>query len=755
MKRIAVVFVTFVSLLALSIPFAVPVMAASMTINSDTSVQVVGVYNKAGGGSSFVDLSSAPLNALRAQEPKPYPTGYVSEGPEVTGSVWDTGVNWSFQTNAPNADWIWETERSEGPSSYDVSNPLYDAAAYTNGRVVVFEKEFTITGTPLDSNIRITADNCWEVFINGISMGKSATAKVASWWSTNLRETSVATTGWQSVGNVNIPAASLNNGLNTLTIYAANEYFFSDDGNNPSPALRVSPYYQYNPGAMIFSMTVNYDEFVAAPSVTVEKTATIGGDLVDEAGDEISYEVVVTNTGNVPLTGTLADTLAGISSITGPVESMALDSTLEVGETWTYTYTYTASQADIDNNGKNPEDGFINNTATFTPSSGSPQSDSEAVPVDQAPGIEVVKTVDPTSVSAPGSVTYTYDVTNTGNVTLTGITVMDDNATPSNTADDFAVTLGATTLAPGASTSGTAIRNISQADIDAGETIVNWVTADSAESAPDTDDASVAIVQEPSIDIEKLVNGMDADTQLTGPFVAFGSIVNYSFVVTNTGNVTLTNISVTDTVLGNIGTIASLAPGASQTLIATASAVYGAHKNTGTASTTFNGVVDDTDDGWYTGPVATRTQGFWQTHTAFTTYVFGLCPETWAALGILDTGDLFGAFYASIPKTTEGDHRSELNQAKMQLLQQLVAAKLDVCYFGMADPGITATIAAAEAAFLTGTDAQAIRDLAGLLDDYNNYGDAVTPPDPMDQGPATPKASKTIADLELWDYLGP
>lgn len=223
--------------IGLALPMAAPVMAApaTLSVTIDTSVQIVGVYNEAGGVSTYVDLSGSPLNAVLAQEPKPYPTGYATEPPDTTGSIWDTGVNWSFQTNAPNADWIWETERAEGPASYDTGNPRYDLAASTNGRVVVFEKDFTISGMPDSGMLDITADNCWEVWINGAYLARSATAKVAGWETTDLHQASVDTNGWQTVGHVVVPGGMLVNGENTITILAGNEYFASDDGNSPSP----------------------------------------------------------------------------------------------------------------------------------------------------------------------------------------------------------------------------------------------------------------------------------------------------------------------------------------------------------------------------------------------------------------------------------------------------------------------------------------------------------------------------------------
>lgn len=251
------------------------VHAASFSVVSDNTVDIVGVYNKAGGSSNFVDLSVSPIKAVRAQEPKPYPNGYVSEGPEVTNSVWDTGVEWSFQTNAPGSDWIWETERAEGPASLDPSDPRYDADASSNGRVVVFQKEFDIVGIPQNSNLRITADNGWEVWVNGNYVARSATAKTAGWELSALYESSLGSSGWQTVGNITIPASVLLTGKNTLKILAGNEYYHPSNpnfeaNNSPVPAYVSNPYTQRNPGGLIFSLNVAYEVSPLVVTKTVE-----------------------------------------------------------------------------------------------------------------------------------------------------------------------------------------------------------------------------------------------------------------------------------------------------------------------------------------------------------------------------------------------------------------------------------------------------------------------------------------------------
>jgi hypothetical protein len=182
----------------------------------------------------------------------------------VTGSVWDLGVNWSFQANAPGADWIWETVRAEDPASvYASDDPLYDPNPSSNGRVVVFERTFTISGVPTSGTLRIAADNCYEVWINGVYVARSATAKVADWQESNLTEGFVGSSGWQAVGNYTGLETYLKSGENTIRILAGNEYYHPTNAsfefnNSPAPPYVASPYRQQNPGALIFTLGVEY-----------------------------------------------------------------------------------------------------------------------------------------------------------------------------------------------------------------------------------------------------------------------------------------------------------------------------------------------------------------------------------------------------------------------------------------------------------------------------------------------------------------
>src|SRR5262245_26476556 len=94
-----------------------------------------------------------------------------------------------------------------------------------------------------------------------------------------------------------------------------------------------------------------------------------------------------------------------------------------------------------------------------------------------------------------------------------------------------------------------------------------------------------------AVNIVKFVNGEDADSP-TGPHEGVGSTLTFSYVVTNTGNVPLANVVVSD---DQLGTIAGPAGGDTNnnglldltetwTYLHTATAVPGQQTNTGTVT---------------------------------------------------------------------------------------------------------------------------------------------------------------------------
>ena len=287
------------------------------------------------------------------------------------------------------------------------------------------------------------------------------------------------------------------------------------------------------------TITSNSDFVIASairtPSYVIDKNVTdVGGDgasgRADLAGEAITYEISLLNTGNVSLVGvSVNDPLLG--TLTGPTESGVSDGVLYVGETWTYSGTYYVTQADIENNGGG--DGDIDNTASATTTSlPTAQTASVSVPVDQNPSMSVVKSSTTAGVTAAAEVVpYSYLLTNTGNLTLTGISLVDDNT-------DAVRSVAATTLIPAATTTCTAQHTVTQPEMDTGGNLTNNVIASSNEAPNATDSLDIPITQNPALTVAK--------TSTTAGVTAAAEVVPYSYLLTNTGNLTLTGISLVD-----------------------------------------------------------------------------------------------------------------------------------------------------------------------------------------------------------------
>jgi hypothetical protein len=200
------------------------------------------------------------------------------------------------------------------------------------------------------------------------------------------------------------------------------------------------------------------------------------------------------------------------------------------GNSETCDGSYTLVQADVDN-------GSRDNTATADSDETEPETDDETVILPQGASMTVVKSSQTETINAPMTVSYAYLVTNTQDATLTGISLVDDNITS-------AMSCPATTLAAGESFICTATKLVTQTDVDNnGSPVVdsgsldNNVTASSAEAEDATDDFSIPFVIDPSMSMVK--SSTTTQVSGTGP-------VDYSYLVTNTGNVTLSGLSLDD-----------------------------------------------------------------------------------------------------------------------------------------------------------------------------------------------------------------
>ncbi|MGL5928057.1 MAG: DUF7507 domain-containing protein, partial [Dermatophilaceae bacterium] len=285
------------------------------------------------------------------------------------------------------------------------------------------------------------------------------------------------------------------------------------------------------------------------PGLSLTKQAEVtdvDGDGAVGLGDTIAWTFSIVNTGNVSLVrGVVDDPIAGtVDCIT---EAGLPDPTvMDPDQLWTCVATtpYVITQADVD-------DGVVTNTATVRaatrggdlPVVSNPSSTETVIGSTSALTLTKTATVvdDGDGVIEVGDVIrWTFEVANAGTATVADIAVDDPLA--------GAVTCAATTLAPGATTTCAADTEyqITQADVDAGE-VVNVATASgSSTGGPVTSFAATTttpIPRRPALTLAK--TGSVTDTNDSGRTDA-GDEILWTFVVENTGNVTLRDVVVDD-----------------------------------------------------------------------------------------------------------------------------------------------------------------------------------------------------------------
>ena len=294
--------------------------------------------------------------------------------------------------------------------------------------------------------------------------------------------------------------------------------------------------------------------FTNNPTIDLVKSVT--PPTFSDAGQVLSYSFLVTNPNTVAMSGiTVTDTdLPGLSAIDCPPV------TLNPGQQETCTATYTTTKADL---GKTA----ITNTATAqgTPAGSATQVTSgpatAVVPSIGASSITLVKSASPGAYAGPGQLLfYRFTVTNTSTVVLSAITVTD---LPALT--DIHCPLP--TLDPGQQQICTGTYTTTQADVDKGS-VTDTATADGTPPGSQTpvtsalSSATVPAGQNPAITVRKSAHPGQVSTD--------GQVIHYTFLVQNTGNVTLTGVHVTDTRLPAIHCpLSTLAPGQLETCTAT------------------------------------------------------------------------------------------------------------------------------------------------------------------------------------------
>jgi uncharacterized repeat protein (TIGR01451 family) len=272
---------------------------------------------------------------------------------------------------------------------------------------------------------------------------------------------------------------------------------------------------------------------------TVTKVADPSTDV--SPGDVITYNVTVTNTGDVNLTNVRIE-----DDLTSTVWTIPR---LNVSETNITTFTYV-----VDGTTENLCDGWINNTVNATaenPCGGTvgPKFASANVTTTLSPSISITKTADygpypENTVHRPGTViTYWINVTNTGDVNLTNVNVTDARLGLENVT--FSDDLGA-----GVSVNRTYTYVVNETDMCDpinNTAVVNATDVCDDSEVSDTDSWSIPVNNTESVDLHIVKT---ANVTIAYP----GDEISYLVVVTNTGNVNATKLNVTYKIISRSAT---------------------------------------------------------------------------------------------------------------------------------------------------------------------------------------------------------
>jgi uncharacterized repeat protein (TIGR01451 family) len=211
---------------------------------------------------------------------------------------------------------------------------------------------------------------------------------------------------------------------------------------------------------------------------------------------------------------------------------------LDTSETWVFTASYTANVEE------DPD--VLINTAEFSAideQEGTVTASDSAHVAILRPGISLAKTADPSEVNEGDDVIYTFTVTNTGNTHLSNVTVTDDMVAEigyvsGDDNGDEILDMPETWVFTASYTT----------SVEDPETLVNNAEVSGTDalewSVSDTDSATVTVIKpfvpEPGINLVKTADPLE---------VYVGDWITYTFTVTNTGNVPLSDVYIDDNMI--------------------------------------------------------------------------------------------------------------------------------------------------------------------------------------------------------------
>lgn len=324
----------------------------------------------------------------------------------------------------------------------------------------------------------------------------------------------------------------------------------------------------------------------AKPALDVTKTVDGQKSVEKKAGETAAWKIVGRNTGDVTLHNVkLTDEWTGgdieLTCKIGEdvVDVLAGNVTLPVGAEFTCVGESEITQDQVDAGDALPNK--VTLTGSSKPEGGEElkSEDTATVTVPEAkPALELVKTVDgQKSVLKKAGEKAEWKITgkNTGNVTLYLLQLTDEwtggdiDLTCTMDGEEIDVLGGKGTLPVGAEFTCTGESVITQEQVDAGKELPNNVTLtgtskpEGGQKVSAKDTATVTVPKtEPSLSLQKTVTNWSEDAEP----LTVGDTIEYKFIVSNNGNVTVKDVKVEDPQVDNLDcgdSSTTLAPGES------------------------------------------------------------------------------------------------------------------------------------------------------------------------------------------------
>jgi uncharacterized repeat protein (TIGR01451 family) len=256
-------------------------------------------------------------------------------------------------------------------------------------------------------------------------------------------------------------------------------------------------------------------EVVKTPSSTTAKV-----------GDTVTYSYTVRNTGEVTLNGlALTDDKLGAIKINA--------NTLAIGQTTTGTSSHLVVEGDL----PGPLTNVVTGTATDTQGQPITATATATVALTYTAALNVTKEPSARTAAIGDTVTYRFTVKNTGSVTVNGLTLTDNKL--------GAINPEKASLAPGESTAASIAHIVVESDLPSPLTNVVTAAANDILRQPvtSTATATVQLTYTATVEMTKVATPASAKV---------GQTVTYTYTITNSGKVTISDLVLTDDKLGSI-----------------------------------------------------------------------------------------------------------------------------------------------------------------------------------------------------------